>query len=164
MFPLFFAVMITKAIEQKIPMWLEPRLKAMDLFFVNARIQPGNKIQVFVDGMQNITIDQCAELSKWLETFLDADDTLPSNYTLEVSSPGMDNPMQVPQQYQKRIGRLLDINLANGERFSAVLTAATETDIDVQVQAEKKQEENGAGQHRHIPYTEIKKCIVQFKF
>jgi len=93
----------------------------MDLFLVEILVGANYKIQVFLDGMPSVTIKQCTQLSRFVESFLDEEPSVPEKYTLEVSSPGMTNPLKVPQQFVKRIGSTLKITLNDGQQVAMIL-------------------------------------------
>ena len=96
-------------IKTKIEGWLVPFLEERNLFLVELKVQGKKKIEVFADSDTGISINECAEISKFLGGLLDEADIMSDNYTLDVSSPGMSNPLRVPRQYKRRIGRTLEI-------------------------------------------------------
>lgn len=73
---------------------------------------PG-KILVLVDGDQGINIDACAEISRELSKQLDDMGLMDGNYNLEVSTPGVDQPLKLKRQYTKHIGRKLKVKTAD---------------------------------------------------
>lgn len=116
-----FIVSTMEALKENIEKLITPKLEEMNLFLVDVVIGANYKIQVFADGIPSITIKQCTELSRFLESYLDEESSVPEKYTLEVSSPGMTNPLRVPQQYKKRIGSTLKITLNNGDQVAMIL-------------------------------------------
>ena len=97
-----------------------------DLFLVEVshKGNSGNsKLLVLIDGDQGINIDRCARISRQLGAQLEELDIIPGKYTLEVSSPGIDQPLKMKRQYVKNIGRSLKIELNDGEKKEGVLTA-----------------------------------------
>ena len=69
------------------------------------------KVLVFVDGDNGITIDDCAELSRAMSEELDKLPGLNQSYVLEVSTPGVDHPLKFNRQYAKHVGRTLKVTL-----------------------------------------------------
>ena len=68
-------------------------------------------IQIFIDyETDNITIDECAGVSKQVQDLIDMQPWAPLNYRIEVSSPGVDWPLSEPWQFHKNIGRLIKLN------------------------------------------------------
>jgi ribosome maturation factor RimP len=69
------------------------------------------KVLVLLDGDQGITIDECADLSRELSKALDDASWMEENYILEVSTPGLDQPLALHRQYKKNVGRSLRVKL-----------------------------------------------------
>ncbi len=145
-------------------------LTEKNLFLVEIKVLLGKKIEVFVDSDEGIHIDECALISRFLEKNLDGSGLVPDNYILEVSSPGMTNPLKVPRQYKKRIGRVLDIVKNDGEKIEAELMAADLEKIKLrevvqEKKKNKKQEPKSYIEPREveIKYADIKKALLVFK-
>lgn len=95
-----------------------PILEERGAFLIDSavkRMSGRELVQLFVDTERGITIDECAALSKILSSRLDEAVTGAHSYTLEVSSPGADQPLKILRQYPKHIGRLLKVRLAGSE-------------------------------------------------
>lgn len=118
-----------ESLKKDIENCIAPQLQEMDLFLVDIVVSANFKIQVFIDGIPSITIEQCTKISRHLEKMLDENGIVPENYNLEVSSPGMGNPLKVPQQYKKRIGSTLKIALHNGEQVALILKEIENDDL-----------------------------------
>ena len=78
---------------------------------VSARKRP-KKLLVIIDGDQGVSIDDCATLSRELSKELDESTLVDESYTLEVSTPGLDQPLKLKRQYVKNIGRRLKVKIA----------------------------------------------------
>ncbi|MFT4969414.1 MAG: ribosome maturation factor RimP [Chitinophagales bacterium] len=117
------------ALKNKIEELIVPMLTEMDLFLVEIVIGANYKMQIFADGIPSITIKQCTRLSRFIEGYLDEDASVPEKYTLEVSSPGMTNPLRVPQQFTKRIGSTLKITMQDGQQVAMLLKEVNETTL-----------------------------------
>ncbi|MEZ4978056.1 MAG: hypothetical protein R2772_02045 [Chitinophagales bacterium] len=160
-----------ETLKSKIESLLLPKLEEMNLFLVEVVIGANYKIQVFADGNPSITIQQCAKLSRFLEAHLDEDASVPENYNLEVSSPGMSNPLRVPQQFEKRIGSTLKITLNNGELVYLILQALQEGSLFglktkplPKTKKPVKAEDSSNLESIEIPLTEIKQALLHFNF
>lgn len=168
----YFLGMSTEGVKLKIEEWLAPVLAEKNLFLVDIKISMGKKIEVYADSDEGIHIDDCAFLSRYIEQYLDGSGLVPDNYILEVSSPGMSNPLRVPRQYKKRIGRTLDIVKTDGQTIQAQLTEVTDDSIRLVeiVEAKKKKKKPGAAETETAPkeyklrYDEIKKAVLHFSF
>ena len=156
--------------KEQIGEWLKPLLEELNLFLVDVRAAGKIKIEVFVDGDTGITISQCAEISRFLEKHLDGSGLVSDSYTLDVSSPGMDNPLKVPRQYKKRIGRTLAIVKNDGTDIIAELVAADDEKIMLKELAKPvKKKKKGAKQEQNaeepkefeLKYSDIKKAVIQ---
>lgn len=160
-----------ETLKNKIEALLLPKLEEMNLFLVEVVIGANFKIQVFVDGIPSITIQQCAKLSRFLEAPLDEDASVPENYNLEVSSPGMTNPLRVPQQFEKRIGSTLKITLNSGELVYIILQAIKEDSLfglrtkpAAKTKKPVKAEDPSTLESIEIPLIDIKQALLHFNF
>jgi ribosome maturation factor RimP len=97
---------------------LEEEITRQDLFLVDIIVRPGNKIGIYVDSMQGVTLETCISVSRFLESRLDRDK---EDFELEVSSPGLDRPLKLPVQFIKNIGRTLDVVMKDGIKVSGKL-------------------------------------------
>ena len=149
---------------------MQPLLEEQNLFLVDVKTAGKAKVEVFADGDTGITISQCADISRFLEQFLDGSGLVSDNYTLDVSSPGMDNPLKVPRQYKKRIGRTLDIVKTDGTELEAELLAADDETIRLkEIPKPEKKKKKGvkteekveAPKEFELKYSEIKKALIQ---
>ena len=69
------------------------------------------KIQVIIDNKNGITVDECARVSRITEDVIKLDDELKSEYTLEVTSPGINRPLFVEDDYRDNIGNKVKVSL-----------------------------------------------------
>jgi ribosome maturation factor RimP len=161
--------MDVQTIKSRIEEWLNPLLKERNFFLVEIKISMGKKVEVYVDSDEGIHIDDCALISRFLEKHLDGSGLVPDNYILEVSSPGMNNPLRVPRQYKKRIGKKLEIIKTNGEKIEAQLIEADEEKIKLIETIEEKKNKKNKGtapepKHYELKYADIKRATVIFSF
>ncbi len=113
-------------------------------FLVSVAIKPVNNISLFIDGDSGITIEKCVRINKALykqivETTLYPD----GEFSLEVSSPGLDEPLKLNRQYIKNIGRSLMVELADGKKVEGKLIAADNVGIELE-------EELGKGKKKEV--------------
>ncbi len=106
--------------EEKIKELLEAHFADTEYFLVDI-VSKGKRIEVYIDGDDKMPIDKCVEVSRFLEAELEAGGFVSEDYLLEVSSPGMTNPIKVLRQYQKYLGRTLEILMADGTRKEGAL-------------------------------------------
>lgn len=133
-----------KDIRDIIQQLIEDALPDNSLFIVEINTSlRGRKqsIKIKMDGDNGITIDQCASISRQVGWQLEEQDLIDTAYQLEVSSPGIDQPLSMERQYPKNIGRLLNIELLDGQLLKARLEATESGKITVSpVEKEKKKE------------------------
>ena len=115
--------------QEQVVKVVEEMLGGTDKFLVEVLIQPANKITVFFDGDNSVSISDCQKLSRFVEERLDRDYT---DYQLTVSSAGMDRPIRLLRQYKKRIGKELEVIFLTGERISGILVRADEQTIELE--------------------------------
>jgi ribosome maturation factor RimP len=100
------------------------------LFLVKVRGDVKNNIQVYLDGDNGVTIDQCAKLNRKLYKILEATPGFEEgDFSLEVSSAGLDEPLQTLRQYTKNLGRPVEILLEDGTEKEGVLKEADEVTL-----------------------------------
>lgn len=120
--------------KERIEALLEGLLSEMPGSFpVDIRLKPGNKIQVLLDADQGLTLSQCISCNRALyKKIEEAALFQPGDFELEVSSPGLDEPLRLPRQYAKNIGRPVDVLLTDGRKFSGKLMSADENQIVIE--------------------------------
>ena len=105
-----------------------------DYFLVDLRIKPTNNIKVFLDGDSGITIEKCVQVNRKLYKKLEEAALFPDgDFSLEVSSAGLDEPLKSFRQYKKNIGRPVEVQLLDGTQKEGVLTGVTEEGIVLEV-------------------------------
>ena len=122
-------------IEEHLLKLIEP---SPEVFLVEMKMVPGNQITVLLDADNGITIENCTRINRPLYKFIEEMDFFPDgNFSLEVSSPGVDKPLHLFRQYQKNIGRTVEVILNDGERFEGKLTQINEEHIIIEEQTGK---------------------------
>jgi len=126
-----------EAIKKKLAELAAQKLSDTDCFLVEVQIT-SNKVNVFIDSDSFVVIDLCAKLSRHLEAYLDEDQPLGENYTIEVSSAGMTRPLIHPRQFKKHQGKQLDVLLNNGERIKGELVDSSAESLTINKTKVKK--------------------------
>lgn len=116
---------------------LEGILAGTDIFLVGVKVDNNNKIMVHIDTPQGIHIDDCVRVSRELEEKLDRER---ETFALEVSSPGLDSPFRVIEQYQKNVGKKISLVKTDGERLEGILRKTDEKGIEIEMTGSKKGE------------------------
>lgn len=132
-----------------------------EYYIVDLVVAPNHHIGVFIDGDEGVSLDTCTQISRILESILDAEPTLGGIYELEVSSPGVSRPLKFLRQYLKHVGRTLKIKLITYEQIEAVLKSIGTDSIQVEI---KPQDKKSLPEAREIPFAEIKEAYVTVQF
>ncbi len=135
-------------------------LAGTDKFLVEAFIKPINRIYIFIDGDNGVKISDCVALSRYIESQLDRET---DDFELNVSSSGADQPIRLPRQYMKNIGRSLQVKLSGENIITGKLKAVDEKGITLLTEGDKKKKKDP--EILNIIFEEIKesKVIISFK-
>lgn len=145
--------------KQYLQQLIDQKLEGSDKFVVDILVKPGNRIFVFIDSDSSVSITDCIELSRFVESNLDRDK---EDFELNVSSPGLDHPYKLLRQYIKNIGRDVAVLKTDLSKISGKLTAADSEGINV-LETIKVKKEISQVDHRLL-FSEIKetKEIIRF--
>ncbi len=126
--------------KSKIEKLVTEFINGTGIFLVAVKVSSANRITVLVDTMQGIRIDECIALHRHLEKNLDRN---VEDYELQVSSPGLDMPFGVIEQYQKNEGRNVEVTDTDGIKSSGILKNVTaggfELETEVRVKGKPKE-------------------------
>ena len=142
--------------------WLEGK----DYFLVDITVSPDDKIVVEIDHAEGVWIDDCVELSRYIESKLNREE---EDYELEVGSAGIGQPFKVLKQYLIHIGTDVEVLAKDGKKYVGVLSDANEENFTITVETKIKPE--GAKRPKLVEeditfaYDEIKytKYLISFK-
>jgi ribosome maturation factor RimP len=149
-----------QAIEQKVMALIDPD---PENFLVEVKIRPGNNIKIFVDADKGISIDKLAQYNRSLYRQIKESGLFPNNdFSLEISSPGLDEPLKLHRQYLKNIGRYIEILLKTGIKIEGKLIKATDGEIVIEEERGNKKKKEII-QHS-LSYDDIKTTKIQIKF
>ncbi len=109
-----------------------------ELFLVAIKMLPNNKLIIHVDGDEGISIQDCAAISRHVGFHLEEENAIEKAYNLEVSSPGVGEPLLLTRQYHKNIGRELSVKLNEGVVKEGKLLAVTESAILIEEKVKEK--------------------------
>ena len=107
---------------------INEKISESNIFLVELKVSPSNQIIVFIDTNEGIGIQECIELSKHIESKLDREE---NDFELQVSSPGMDLPFKVMQQYLKNLNREVKVYTEDGRKHQGFLTEVNEEQITI---------------------------------
>ena len=127
-------------------------------------------IQVIVDNERGATLDELTDLTRWISARLDeAESEIPGRYRLEVTTPGLDRPLEHLWQYRKNVGRLLKLVLNEEEGMQSTglfhLLNATDTTLSVRPSSPLgRRQSKPTGGERTIPLERIVRATVEPQF
>ena len=134
-----------------------------EYFLVEVKIKPTNNIKVYVDGDNGISIEKCVQFNRSLYKKISVADLFPAgDFSLEVSSPGVDKPLRSKRQYLKNMGRNVQVLFNDGSEKTGKLTEVTDADIIIEESVGKGKK--AEVQQVVIPFSNIKTTTVQIQF
>ncbi len=136
--------------------------KDPDCFVVDVKLKPGNNIQVFVDADAGLPLGRCIGYNKALYKQIEQAALFnEGDFELEVSSPGLEEPLKLNRQYQKNIGRLVEVVLKDGRKITGKLLAAGNEVVVEETKGKGKKQE--VLQHTLL-FDDIKSTKIQIVF
>lgn len=153
---------LKKRVEELLNEFLEER---KDLFLIDLKISSADDVVVILDGDQGVSIQDCLDASRAIEFNIDRDE---HDFSLQVMSAGLSEPLLLPRQYQKNIGREIDVLLNDSTKIQGELIKVDDVDITLLLRY-RKPKEVGKGkvdveEEVIIPQLDIKKALVTIKF
>ena len=122
---------------------LEPVVEQLGFELADIEVRLGGQdglLRLYIDKDGGIDVEDCQSVSRQVSAILDVEDPLPGNYTLEVSSPGLDRTLTKPAHFQRFMGEDIRVKLRfplEGRRnFRGALKSANEENIEVEVDGE----------------------------
>ena len=149
-------------VKNLVDQWLEGK----DYFLVDIEINNENKIVVEIDHADGVWIEDCVELSRFIEDHLDRE---AEDFELEVGSAGLGQPFKVAQQYVNFIGKEVEVLDGDGKKYKGVLKSVDGRDFTVTVQEKVKEEGKKRPQLQDVDYAfsmdTVKYCkyLISFK-
>ncbi len=155
--------MIDKNVVKKlVDEWLQDK----EYFLVDITISPDDKIVVEIDHADGVYINDCVDLSKFIEDRLDRD---VEDYELEVGSAGIGQPFKVEQQYINNIGKDVEVLDKEGKKFVGILKSVEGRDFvvtvneKVQVEGKKRPVKMDVDHNFNMDNIKYTKYLISFK-
>ncbi|MFP3591662.1 ribosome assembly cofactor RimP [Chryseobacterium sp. SIMBA_038] len=151
-----------KKIEELLNEFLDTR---KDLFLIDLKFSAGDDITVILDGDSGVTLQDCLDASRAIEFNMDREE---HDFSLQVMSAGLSEPLATPRQFNKNLGRDIEVLLTDSSEIEGELSKVDNEKITL-ILRYRKPKEVGKGkvdveEEREIPYSEIKKALVAIKF
>ena len=121
--------------ETKIRQLVQEKIEGTNQFLVEAKVAGGNRISVLVDSPEGMPIKEVVSISRHIESSFDREQ---EDFELVVSSPGLDQPFKVLQQYLKYVGKTVEVKAGNGKRIEGLLLSVDEQGIVLETSEKKK--------------------------
>ena len=134
-----------------------------DIFLVDIKVKPTNNIKIYLDADSGLGIEKCIKINRALYRQMEEMGIYPDgNFSLEVSSPGIDEPLKLHRQYEKNIGRDVELTMNDETKKEGKLISATEESIEIEFTEGKGKK--AVTQQLTVPLSSIKQTKVRIKF
>ena len=153
-----FNMIEKKRIEKLVAQFIE----GTTLFLVAVKVSSTGKITVLADRKEGITIDECVAISRFIEKNLDRE---VEDYELQVSSPGIDMPFLVMEQYLKNEGRSIEVTDMEGKTHQGILKNVTAGGFELEVAPKGKKPVTAGLSEMSFNFDQVKSAreIIKFK-
>lgn len=134
-----------------------------DVFLVAARVKPTNNFKVYLDADSGLSIEKCIRINRALYKTIEEKGWYPDgNFSLEVSSPGVDEPLKMMRQYKKNICRKLEVIFTDETKKEGKLVAVTDNSISLEYTEGKNKK--AVTHTMEIAFDNIKQATVLISF
>ena len=148
-------------IRQQVSLLLE---EFSSLFLIDVIVK-GNtgtvKVVIILDGDDGVGIDNCVSISRQLSGFLEEEDLIEGKYTLEVTSSGLEHPLQLPRQYTKNVGRNVRVACSDQRIYEGKLASVHDDKVTLEILKDKKKK---ITEEVELSLSEIEKTNVLVSF
>ena len=146
--------------------WVNQWLEGKDYFLTDVNVSTDNRIVVEIDHEEGVWIEDCVELSRFIESNLNRDE---EDFELEVGSAGIGQPFKVLRQYEIHVGEQVETLTKDGQKLTGTLKEVTPQQFTVTTQVKVKEE--GAKRPKWVDvdktftYDQVKwtKYLIDFK-
>lgn len=151
---------LIKAMQERVISLIEAE---KDLFLVEIRIKPTNNVKVYIDGDQGVSVERLVYYNRKMARQLEEEGIFPDgDFSLELSSPGLDEPLKMHRQYVKNVGRPVEVVMLDGIKQEGVLKSVGEEAIELEMTTGKGKKM--VVSQLTIPFIQIKTTKIQIKF
>ena len=125
--PLFYALPSSKMNVSVIIDAISSEIVARNCYIVDVTVSKENDVEITIEAEEGtVELDDCVAISRFFESKFDRE---VEDYSLTVTSAGLDQPFKVQKQFQKAVGSKVEVMLKGGKKMIATLTAADEDSI-----------------------------------
>ena len=134
-----------------------------EIFLVSIKIKPTNNIKVYLDADNGLSIERCVKINRAMYRVIEEKGWYPDgNFSLEVSSPGIEEPLKLIRQYKKNIGRAVEVILVDEARHEGKLIGVT--DETIQLEYTEGKNKKAVTLVKELPLDQVKQTTVQIVF
>jgi len=155
--------MITKSEIVKL---VEEKIEDTEYYIVDIFVSSSNQIRVEIDGDKGVKINDCVDISRHIEGNYDREVV---DFELTVSSAGMDQPFKILRQYQRYVGRIVEVKTTTGDKLKGILVSANEEAVVLEItrkeKIEGKKKKQLVTEKKIVPMEQVKetKVVISFK-
>ena len=145
---------------------VKEKIADTEYFIVDISVSSSNLIRIEIDGDRGVKINDCVQISRHIEGNLDREEV---DFELTVSSAGMDQPFKILRQYQRYLGRDVEIKTTKGEKLKGKLISADEDRVEIETsrreRIEGKKKKQLVIENQLVPMDQVKetKVVISFK-
>lgn len=151
--------------KNELKAFIEDQLKDSEYFLTDIKVSPSNEITVEIDSLSPGDIEECVKLTRAIEETFDRN---VEDYELEVGTAGLTSPLKVRRQYDKYVGRDLEVLTSDGRKLHGMLRSVSDDGIVLSMQQKVKKE----GVKKpvietidiDIPFSLVKRAVYDLKF
>ncbi|MEJ2298766.1 MAG: ribosome maturation factor RimP [Woeseiaceae bacterium] len=128
--------------KDEIAKLLEPVVERLGYELVDVEVRLGGNglLRLYIDQPEGVDLEDCENVSRAVSALLDVEDPLPGNYTLEISSPGLDRKLTKVEHFQRFMGETVKVQtrfpIEGRRRFRGTLVSSDDENIVVEVDGE----------------------------
>jgi len=145
----------------KVRKLVEQGIEGTDIFVVDIKVSAANAIKVVLDADSGLSIDKCVAISRQVEHNLDRD---AEDFSLEVTSFGLTQPLKLKRQYIKNTGRNLIIRLTDGSALKGKLVNVDDNILHLEKTLTKKEIKEGVDAAFTVDIEDVKEAKVEISF
>lgn len=164
--PSFHRLLLEMITKNEIVRLVEEKIIGTEYYIVDVIVSSSNQIRVEIDGDKGVKINDCVDISRYIESKYDRDEV---DFELTVSSAGMDQPFKILRQYQRYVGRQVETKTTDGNKIKGILVSADESAVVLEVtrkeKIEGKKKKQTITENQIIAMEQVKesKVIISFK-
>lgn len=151
--------------KQELEAFVKEQLKDSEYFLTDLKVSPSNEIIVEIDSDSPADIEECVKLTRAIENKFDRD---VEDYELEVGTAGLTSPLKVKRQYEKYVGKDLEVLTLDGKKLHGLLKRVSDNGITISVERKVKKEGSKRpimeSEDIDISFSNIKKAVYDLKF